>query len=166
MVKTNKTLKRNKSLKRNKTLKRNKSLKRNKTLKTLNSVKTPKINIVNSGFMKTVTTVNNKTNERQLKWDGNYDGKNATIHAKLNKDGKIESFDKTFNNNEIESLIGYSPIENTLEDRLKTDWPINMNQETEKETYKENEEVPIFTNDNNLLFVDKPMETRKMTIVI
>ena len=41
-----------------------------------------------------------------------------------------------------------------------------MNQETEKETYKENEEVPIFTNDNNLLFVDKPMETRKMTIVI
>ena len=158
MVKTNKTLKRNKSLKRNKTLKRNKSLKRNKTLKTLKSVKTPKINIVNSGFMKTVTTVNNKTNERQLKWDGNYDGKNATIHAKLNKDGKIESFDKTFNNNEIESLIGYSPIENTLEDRLKTDWPINMNQETEK--------VPIFTNDNNLLFVDKPMETRKMTIVI
>jgi hypothetical protein len=110
--------------------------------------------------MKTVTMVNNKTNERELKWDGNYDGKNATIHAKLNKDGKIESFDKTFNNNEIESLIGYSPIENTLEDRLKRDWPINQ------KTYKENEEVPIFTNDNNLLFVDKPMETRKMTIVI
>ena len=160
MVKTNKTLKRNKSLKRNKTLKTLKSLKRNKTLKTktLKSVKTPKINIVNSGFMKTVTTVNNKTNERQLKWDGNYDGKNATIHAKLNKDGKIESIDKTFNNNEIESIIGYSPIQNTLEDRLKTDWHMNMNQEKE--------EVPIFTNDNNLLFVDKPMATRKMTIVI
>lgn len=163
MTKTNKSLKRNKYLK---TLKRNKTkyLKRNKYFKTktLKSVKRPKINIVNNGFMKTVTTVNNKTNERELKWDGNYDGKNATIHAKLNKDGKIESFDKTFNNNEIESLIGYSPIENTLEDRLKTDWPINMNQKTEKET----KEVPIFMNDNNLLFVDKPMETRKMTIVI
>ena len=108
--------------------------------------------------MKTVTTFDNKTSKKELKWDGNYDGKNATIHAKLNKDGKIESIDKTFNNNEIESIIGYSPIQNTLEDRLKTDWHMNMNQEKE--------EVPIFTNDNNLLFVDKPMATRKMTIVI
>ena len=162
MVKTNKTLK---TLKRNKilkVLKRNKSLKGNKSLKTktLKSVKRPKINIVNNGFMKTVTTFDNKTSKKELKWDGNYDGKNATIHAKLNKDGKIESIDKTFNNNEIESLIGYSPIQNTLEDRLKTDWPINQ------KTYKEKEEVPIFTNDNNLLFVDKPMATRKMTIVI
>jgi len=120
------------------------------------SLKKSKISIINKGTMKTFTTIGNKSRETQLNWDGKYDGKNATIHAKLDNDGKVETYDRVFNNSEIGTLLGYSPVQNTLEDRLKNDWSLDTN-----------EKVPIFTNDNKMLFDDdKPMKTRKMTILI
>jgi len=115
-----------------------------------------KINIINKGTMRTFTTIGNKSTETELNWDGNYDGKNAEIHAKLDNNGKVETYDRIFNNNEIGTLLGYSPVKSTLEDRLQKDWTLDTN-----------EKVPIFTNDNKMLFFnDKPMKTRKMTIVI
>ena len=120
------------------------------------SLKKSKISIINKGTMKTFTTIGNKSRETELNWDGNYDGKNAKIHAKLDNDGKVETYDRVFNNREIGTLLGYSPVQNTLEDRLKNDWSIDTN-----------DKVPVFTNDNRMLFGhDKPMKTRKMTILI
>ena len=72
-------------------------------------------------------------------WIGNLLREDSDIHYRA-RQKVIQSLSYTFTN-EIESIIGYSPIQNTLEDRLKTDWHMNMNQEKE--------EVPIFTNDNN-----------------
>ena len=85
---------------------------RNSNKKTSN--RRPKIRMVNHGFMKTVTTVNNKTSERELDWDGKYDGEKAVIHAKLNKDGKTETINKTFSDDEIKQLLGYSTVNEPL----------------------------------------------------
>ena len=88
---------------------------RNSNKKTGN--RRPKIRMVNHGFMKTVTTVNNKTSERELDWDGKYDGEKAVIHAKLNKDGKTETINKTFSDDEIKQLLCYSTVNEPLESR-------------------------------------------------
>ena len=105
----------------------------------------PKIRMVNRGFMKTVTTVNNKTSERELDWDGKYDGEKAVIHAKLNKDGKTETINKTFSDDEIKQLLGYSTVNEPLESRLK----LHTNT---------NKPIPVILNDDNMLFLEEPRQ--------
>ena len=109
----------------------------------------PKIRMVNHGFMKTVTTVNNKTSERELDWDGKYDGEKAVIHAKLNKDGKTETINKTFSDDEIKQLLGYSTVNEPLESRLK----LHMNTNTNT-----NMPIPVILNDDNMLFLEEPRQ--------
>ena len=122
-----------------------KSRSRNGNRKTNN--RRPKIRMVNRGFMKTVTTVNNKTSERELDWDGKYDGEKAVIHAKLNKDGKTETINKTFSDDEIKQLLGYSTVNEPLESRLK----LHMNTNT-------NKPIPVILNDDNMLFLEEPRQ--------
>jgi hypothetical protein len=122
-----------------------KSRSRNGNRKTNN--RRPKIRMVNHGFMKTVTTVNNKTSERELDWDGKYDGEKAVIHAKLNKDGKTETINKTFSDDEIKQLLGYSTVNEPLESRLK----LHMNTNT-------NKPIPVILNDDNMLFLEEPRQ--------
>ena len=110
-----------------------------------NSNRRPRIRMVNHGFMKTVTTVNNKTSERELDWDGKYDGEKAVIHAKLNKDGKTETINKTFSDDEIKQLLGYSTVNEPLESRLK----LHMNT---------NKPIPVILNDDNMLFLEEPRQ--------
>lgn len=105
----------------------------------------PKIRMINHGFMKTVTTVNNKTSERELDWDGKYDGEKAVIHAKLNKDGKTETINKTFSDDEIKQMLGYSTVNEPLESRLKQH--INTNKP-----------IPVILNDDNMLFLEEPKQ--------
>ena len=130
---------------------------RNSNRKTSN--RRPKIRMVNHGFMKTVTTVNNKTSERELDWDGKYDGEKAVIHAKLNKDGKTETINKTFSDEEIKQLLGYSTVNEPLESRLKQ----HMNTNT-------NKPIPVILNDDNMLFLEEPKQNpihmRQFTIRI
>jgi hypothetical protein len=122
-----------------------KSRSRNGNRKTNN--RRPKIRMVNHGFMKTVTTVNNKTSERELDWDGKYDGEKAVIHAKLNNDGKTETINKTFSDDEIKQLLGYSTVNEPLESRLK----LHMNTNT-------NKPIPVILNDDNMLFLEEPRQ--------
>ena len=112
-----------------------------------NSNRRPKIRMINHGFMKTVTTVNNKTSERELDWDGKYDGEKAVIHAKLNKDGKTETINKTFSDDEIKQLLGYSTVNEPLESRLKLHMNTNMNKP-----------IPVILNDDNMLFLEEPKQ--------
>lgn len=111
----------------------------------------PKIRMVNHGFMKTVTTVNNKTSERELDWDGKYDGEKAVIHAKLNKDGKTETINKTFSDDEIKQLLGYSTVNEPLESRLKLHMNTNANTNM-------NKPIPVILNDDNMLFLEEPRQ--------
>lgn len=134
-----------------------KSGKRNKLnkkhMKTSKYIREPKMKMKNSGFIKTVTSVNNKKNEQILDWDGKYDGKKAIIHAKLNTDGKKENINKTFTNDDIKQLLGYSVVNEPLEMRLK---------QFEKT-------VPILTGDTNILFEEprqNPTRMRHFTIEI
>ena len=116
-----------------------------------NSNRRPKIRMINHGFMKTVTTVNNKTSERELDWDGKYDGEKAVIHAKLNKDGKTETINKTFSDDEIKQLLGYSTVNEPLESRLK----LHMNTNTNTNM---NKPIPVILNDDNMLFLEEPKQ--------
>ena len=113
----------------------------------------PKIRMINHGFMKTVTTVNNKTSERELDWDGKYDGEKAVIHAKLNKDGKTETINKTFSDDEIKQLLGYSTVNEPLESRLKLHMNTNANTNTNT-----NKPIPVILNDDNMLFLEEPRQ--------
>ena len=147
----------------NRSSSRNRSSNRNSNRKTSN--RRPKIRMINHGFMKTVTTVNNKTSERELDWDGKYDGEKAVIHAKLNKDGKTETINKTFSDDEIKQLLGYSTVNEPLESRLKLHMNTNANTNTNM-----NKPIPVILNDDNMLFLEEPKQNpnhmRQFTIRI
>ncbi len=134
--------------------------KRNKS-KT-NKKQNPKVKIINSGFIKTVTTVNNKKSEEGINWDGKYDGQKGVFHAKLNKDGKTENIEKTFSNNDIKQLLGYSVINEPLEMRLKQ---LSSNPGLRSEKL-----VPVILNDDaDILFEEpkqQPSNMRQFTIKI
>jgi hypothetical protein len=134
--------------------------KRNKS-KT-NKRQNPKVKIINSGFIKTVTTVNNKKSEEGINWDGKYDGQKAVFHAKLNKDGKTENIEKTFSNNDIKQLLGYSVVNEPLEMRLKQ---LSSNPGLRSEKL-----VPVILNDDaDILFEEpkqQPSNMRQFTIKI
>ena len=134
--------------------------KRNKS-KT-NKKQNPKVKIINSGFIKTVTTVNNKKSEEGINWDGKYDGQKGVFHAKLNKDGKIENIEKTFSNNDIKQLLGYSVVNEPLEMRLK--------QLSSNPGLRSEKVVPVILNDDaDILFEEpkqQPSNMRQFTIKI
>jgi hypothetical protein len=136
-----------KTAKKYRTSKKNSNRSRSRIRKTSN--RRPKIRMINHGFMKTVTTVNNKTSERELDWDGKYDGEKAVIHAKLNKDGKTETINKTFSDDEIKQLLGYSTVNEPLESRLKQHMNTNTNT---------NKPIPVILNDDNMLFLEEPRQ--------
>ena len=108
-----------------------------------------KVLIINNGQMTTTTTNGNKTEQSEFNWNGKFDGKNAIIDAKISSNGKTEEFHKTLNQNDIRALFAVPQKNNTIDEQLMNDWPINMDM-----------------NDNNMLFPDEPMETRKFTVII
>jgi hypothetical protein len=146
-----KTARKYKSSKKSRSSNSNRSSSRNSNRKTSN--RRPRIRMVNHGFMKTVTTVDNKTSERELDWDGKYDGEKAIIHAKLNKDGKTETINKTFSDDEIKQLLGYSTVNEPLESRLKLHMNTNANTNTNM-----NKPIPVILNDDNMLFLEEPKQ--------
>jgi hypothetical protein len=114
----------------------------NKTLK-----REPKIQMENSGFIKTISSINNKKNKQEFDWNNSYDGQKASFRAKLNKNGKTETINKTFTNDEIGKLLGYSAVNEPLEMRLK---------QLSSNILSSN--IPVILDDNNTLFIDKPRE--------
>ena len=110
-----------------------------------------KIAIRNTGFMKTITRVNNETSQRNMDWNAKYNGKEAVIHANLDVDGKKAEIDKRFNKDEIGQLLGIPTTNEPLDKRLQM------------------LSSPIIKNDANmddLFVVNRPMNTRQFTIRI
>jgi hypothetical protein len=103
-----------------------------------------KVLIVNNGQMTTTTTNGNKTEQIDFNWNGQYDGKKATIDAKISGNGKTEEFHKTLNKNDIRDLFVVPQKNDMLENRLLNDWPTS----------------------SDILFPNEPMETRKFTVII
>ena len=135
--------------------------KRNKINRNNKTANKPRVNIMNTGAINTVTMINNKTTQQGFDWDAKYDGKQLEFHGKLNKDGTTEVIDKTLNNAEIEQLLGYSPVNDTLENRLEKDWALNKNMDKNMDknmnkNMNKNMDVPVIMDDNNLLFLDRP----------
>jgi hypothetical protein len=78
-----------------------------------------RISIKNTGFMTTITRVDDKTSQRNIDWNANYNGKEAVVHANLNVDGKNAEIEKRFDKNEINQLLGIPTQNEPLENRLQ-----------------------------------------------
>lgn len=137
-----------KTFKRGKKKNVNSKRKRGKKM-SLKQQQNRKVLIINNGQMTTTTTNGNKTEKNEFNWNGKFDGKKAVIDAKITGNGKTEEFHKTLNEQDIRNLLAVPQKNSILEDRLINDWPINMDM-----------------NDNNVLFPDEPMKTRKFTVII
>ena len=105
----------------------------------------------NTGFMTTITRVDDKTSQRNMDWNAKYNGKEAVIHANFDVDGKKAEIAKRFNKDEIGQLLGISTTNEPLDKRLQM------------------LSSPIIKNDANmdeLFVVNRPMNTRQFTIRI
>ena len=110
-----------------------------------------RISIKNTGFMTTITRVDDKTSQRNIDWNANYNGKEALVHANLDVDGKKAEIDKRFDKNEINQLLGIPTENEPLEKRLQL----------LSSSIDENDA------DMEKLFpVNRPMNTRQFTIRI
>ena len=107
-----------------------------------------RISIKNTGFMTTITRVNDKTSQRNIDWNANYNGKEAVVHANLNVDGKNAEIEKRFDKNEINQLLGIPTQNEPLENRLQL------------------LSAPSDANMEKLFSVNRPMNTRQFTIRI
>ena len=107
-----------------------------------------RISIKNTGFMTTITRVDDKTSQRNIDWNANYNGKEAVVHANLNVDGKNAEIDKRFDKNEINQLLGIPTQNEPLENRLQL------------------LSAPSDANMEKLFSVNRPMNTRQFTVRI
>jgi hypothetical protein len=110
-----------------------------------------RISIKNTGFMTTITNVDDKTSQRNMDWTANYNGKEAVVHANLNVDGKNSEIEKHFDKNEINHLLGIPTENEPLENRLKL----------LSSSIDEND-----ADMEKLFSVNRPMNTRQFTIRI
>ena len=111
-----------------------------------------RISIKNTGFMTTITRVDDKTSQRNIDWNANYNGKEAVVHANLNVDGKKGEIEKHFDKNEINQLLGIPTQNEPLENRLQLlSSSIHENDDDDME---------------KLFAVNRPMNTRQFTIRI
>ena len=110
-----------------------------------------RIAVANTGFMTTITRVDDKTSQRNMDWNAKYNGKEAVIHANLDIDGKKAEIEKRFNKDEIGQLLGIPTQNEPLDKRLQL------------------LSAPVVKNDANmddLFVVNRPMNTRQFTIRI
>jgi len=110
-----------------------------------------RIAIKNTGFMTTITRVDDKTTQRNMDWTADYNGKEAVVHANLDVDGKKAEIDKRFDKNEINQLLGIPTENEPLENRLQL----------LSSSIDEND-----ADMEKLFAVNRPMNTRQFTIRI
>jgi hypothetical protein len=55
-----------------------------------------------------------------LKWDGNYDGKNANIHMNLDVDGKKRNSSLKLTNDELMKILGANVVDKPIDERLES----------------------------------------------
>jgi hypothetical protein len=69
------------------------------------------------------------SNNERLKILGNYDGSNASIDIKHNKDGINDHYILNLDNNDIRNILGIQPVLQPLEQRLIKDFNVPVSLE-------------------------------------
>ena len=78
--------------------------------------------IQNQGFTKTVLYDNHKEKMSEIKWDANYDGKNAHVLLNINKDGKKQKIDMNLDNSDLAKMLNITTVNKPLDQRLLDDF--------------------------------------------
>jgi 6-pyruvoyl-tetrahydropterin synthase len=78
----------------------------------------------------------------EIKWDANYDGKNAHVLLNINKDGKKQKIDMNLDNSDLAKLLNIPTVNEPLDERLMLDF-VSDNQKTSREM-PQMIELPIF----------------------
>ena len=78
--------------------------------------------VQNYGFTKTYLKENDKQRENEIKWIGNYDGKDVNLQLDINDNGNNQVMNIQLDNNDIMRLLSEQPIETPLPTRLINDF--------------------------------------------
>ncbi len=77
-----------------------------------------KVEIQNKGMSQTISYVNGKQHVDQIKWDAEFDGKNADVSFDLMKDGKTGHFNVHLDNDALAKMLNVKTVNKPIEKRL------------------------------------------------
>ena len=78
--------------------------------------------IKNRGSTKTIIHDNNKNNVNVIKWDADYDGKEANISLDLNNNNKAEHYNIKLDNDDLANILNVNSVKMPIHNRLKNDF--------------------------------------------
>ena len=78
--------------------------------------------IKNRGTTKTIIHNNNKNNVSEIKWDADYDGKEANISVNMDNNGDREKYHFLLDNNDLANILNLNSVNLPIEKRLKRDF--------------------------------------------
>ena len=105
--------------------KREKGGKKEKRVSGRKTYKKRKTQFQSQGFMKTMIMNGSLSNQRDMEWNSQYDGKKADLNLMMNNNGKKEKYHIQMNNQEIERLLSQPSINYPLDKRLINDFSMN-----------------------------------------
>ena len=150
-----------------------------KYTRTINPNKIPDIYIQNFGSTKTRIKTKNKESEREIKWLGDYNGEEAKLQLDVINDNQRKVYNIKMNNEQLSQLLGVQPVNIPLEDRLRNDLLVNngkqrdtqdllvsipnkpQQQELIMQEKSLSTDVPLFLQNNKVLFVNSKNGTKK-----
>jgi hypothetical protein len=77
-----------------------------------------KVEIQSKGMSQTISSVNGQQHVDQIKWDAEFDGKNADVSFDLMKDGKTGHFNVQLDNNALAKMLNIKTVNKPIERRL------------------------------------------------
>lgn len=78
--------------------------------------------IKNVGMTKTLININNKKSNKEIKWDGDYNGKIAKLNLNINDNGKKKGIHMELNNDDLLKLLNTPSINMPIDKRLEHDY--------------------------------------------
>ena len=150
-----------------------------KYTRVINTNKIPDIYIQNFGSTKTRIKTKNKQSEREIKWLGDYDGEEAKLQLDIINDNERKVYNIKMNNEQLSQLLGVHPVNIPLEDRIRNDLLVNnakqrdtqdllvsipnkpQQQELIMQEKSLSTDVPLFLQNNKVLFVNSKNGTKK-----
>ena len=150
-----------------------------KYTRAINSNKIPDIYIQNFGSTKTRIKTKNKQSEHEIKWLGDYNGEEAKLQLDVINDNQRKVYNIKMNNEQLSQLLGVQPVNIPLEDRIRNDLLVNNakqrdtqdllvsipNKSQQQELIMQEKslstDVPLFLQNNKVLFVNSKNGTKK-----
>ncbi len=78
--------------------------------------------IKNTGTSKTVVQKNNHNYINEVKWNANYDGKNANISIDSDSNGKEQHYDIKLDNDDLANMLTIEQVDMPIDERLLIDF--------------------------------------------